>query len=99
MLGMGPEGPQVELNDELRAELLEELAMLNGGGERMPGDFGGDEGEGEDDDEGEWEDEEGAEENTRNVLQRLANLFGVGGQAGDAAQAGQDDHEQREEDR
>ncbi|GJN89812.1 hypothetical protein Rhopal_002801-T1 [Rhodotorula paludigena] len=99
MLGMGPEGPQVELNDELRAELLEELAMLNGGGERMPGGFGGDEGEGEDDEEGEWEDEEGAEENTRNVLQRLANLFGVGGQAGDAAQAGRDDTEHREEDR
>ncbi|BGP47134.1 hypothetical protein JCM10450v2_002986 [Rhodotorula kratochvilovae] len=92
MLGLGAEGPQVELNDELRAELLEELAMLNGGGGGMPGGFDGEEGEDEEGDE-EWEDEEG-EQQGANVVQRLAALFGMGG--GGAARAQEDaEDEQR----
>ncbi|GAA5821980.1 hypothetical protein JCM3770_003032 [Rhodotorula araucariae] len=92
MLGLGAEGPQVELNDELRAELLEELAMLNGGG-GMPGGFDDEEGDEEDDEE--WEDDE-AEAQGANVVQRLAALFGMGG--GGAARAqeeGEDEEEAR----
>ena len=80
LLGMGADGPQVELNEEVRAELLEELAMLNAGGGGMPGGLGG----GEEDDE-DWEDdgeEEGAagrEDAARGLLQRMAGMFGLGG--------------------
>lgn len=80
LLGMGADGPQVELNEEVRAELLEELAMLNAGGGGMPGGLG----EGEEDDE-DWEDdgaEEGAagrEEAARGLLQRMAGMLGLGG--------------------
>ncbi|GAA5855614.1 hypothetical protein JCM8547_001618 [Rhodosporidiobolus lusitaniae] len=93
LLGLGAEGPQVDLNPELRARLLEELEALNAGG-GMPGGFGeeGDEGE-----EGEWEEEEGGEEGegegneeerqeaNRNLLGRLGALFGGGGGAGGGA--------------
>lgn len=84
LLGMGADGPQVELNEEVRAELLEELAMLNAGGGGMPGGLAEDE-----DDEEEWEDdgdEEGAagrEEAARGLLQRMAGMFGLGGGAGE----------------
>ncbi|GAA6012136.1 hypothetical protein JCM10207_005144 [Rhodosporidiobolus poonsookiae] len=91
LLGMGPEGPQVDLNPELRAQLLAELEALNGGG--MPGGFG-DEDEEEDE---EWDDEEGPEgeegedaegrqEQNVNLLGRLGALFGGGGGGGGAAQ-------------
>lgn len=60
LLGLGPQGPQVDLNPELRAELLAELDQLRidgaaaGGG--LPGGFPG--GEHEEQDEDENEDEE-----------------------------------------
>lgn len=79
MLGMGADGPQVELNDELRAELLEELAMLNGGGGGMPGGFEGDEDDEEGEEGEEWEDDEEQEAQAANVVQRLAAMFGMGG--------------------
>ncbi|GAA5889777.1 hypothetical protein JCM8208_001128 [Rhodotorula glutinis] len=79
MLGMGADGPQVELNDELRAELLEELAMLNGGGGGMPGGFGGSDDEEEGEEGEEWEDDEEQEAQAANVVQRLAAMFGMGG--------------------
>lgn len=86
LLGMGADGPQVELNDEVRAELLEELAMLNAGGGGMPGGLGGE----EDDDDEDWEDDgdeegdaAGREEAARGLLQRMAGIFGLGGSADD----------------
>ncbi|GAA5950839.1 hypothetical protein JCM21900_002036 [Sporobolomyces salmonicolor] len=86
LLGMGPAGPEVDLNPELRAELLREFEALGGGGE-MPGGFGdGDESgsDYEDVDEGEegWEEtDEERRENTRNILGRLGALFGGGAAA------------------
>ncbi|GAA5823581.1 hypothetical protein JCM11251_000686 [Rhodosporidiobolus azoricus] len=87
LLGMGAEGPQVDLNPELRQELLREFEALNGGG--MPGGFD----EGEEDEEWDEEEEEGEEgeqraedrqEANRNLLGRLGALFGggVGGAEG-----------------
>ncbi|KAK4055535.1 hypothetical protein OIV83_000081 [Microbotryomycetes sp. JL201] len=91
LLGIGPQGPQVDLNPELRAELLREFEMLGGGGgggaggELPPGAFPG---VGEDDEEGqegEWDEDEDegnadedqvAPEQARNFLGRLAALFG-----------------------
>ncbi|GAA5864219.1 hypothetical protein JCM1840_006705 [Sporobolomyces johnsonii] len=89
LLGMGPAGPEVDLNPELRAELLREFEALGGAGE-MPGGFGeGDESDSdyEDVDEGEEGPEETEEErmeNTRNILGRLGALFGGGGGGGAA---------------
>lgn len=83
MLGMGAEGPQMELNDELRAELLEELAMLNGGGGGMPGGFGSEGEEGEE----EREEEENAEA-VRGVFRRLGDYFGLIGPRPGAAGEG-----------
>lgn len=96
LLGMGADGPQVELNEEVRAELLEELAMLNAGGGEMPGGLGEEE---EDYDEEEWEDdgeEEGAvgrEEAARGLLQRMAGMFGLGGGAGENDELQADEEE------
>ncbi|GAA5986748.1 hypothetical protein JCM10908_000879 [Rhodotorula pacifica] len=77
LLGMGAEGPQVELNEEVRAELLEELAMLNAGG--MPGALGGE--DEEDEQEEDWEDDgaEGRGEAVQGLLQRMAGMLGLGG--------------------
>ncbi|BGP54746.1 hypothetical protein JCM8202v2_002333 [Rhodotorula sphaerocarpa] len=102
LLGMGADGPQVELNEEVRAELLEELAMLNAGG--MPGGLGGEEGDGDEEEgEGEWEDE-GDEhamqpEEVQGFLQRMAGMFGVGGGAagaGDEDETGEEGAEPEE---
>ncbi|KAM0788962.1 hypothetical protein ACM66B_003035 [Microbotryomycetes sp. NB124-2] len=89
LLGIGPQGPQIDLNPELRAELLRELEMLGGagGGDLPPGAFpgfernddNGDEGEGDwngDEEEDEEHGEQIAPEQARNFLGRLAALFG-----------------------
>ncbi|GAA5970504.1 hypothetical protein JCM11641_007329 [Rhodosporidiobolus odoratus] len=99
LLGMGEGGPQVELNEELRAELFREFEALGGGGGGgMPGGFGGDEGEGEEGEE-EWDDEdeeegEGSGAGQGGLLARLGALFGGGqGAAGELPQ----EEEQRPE--
>lgn len=98
MLGMGAEGPQVELNDELRAELLEELAMLNGGGGGMPGGFAGEGEDGEEADEQREMNEEESAEAVRGVFRRLGNYFGlVGPRPGTEGEAGAEDGEEDEE--
>ncbi|GAA5869918.1 hypothetical protein JCM3774_000528 [Rhodotorula dairenensis] len=91
LLGMGADGPQVDLNEEVRAELLEELAMLNEGG--MPGGLGQEEDEEDDED---WEDEGGEEGGDQGraegLLQRMAGMFGLaGGAVEDGQQAGGED--------
>jgi hypothetical protein len=84
LLGLGADGPQVDLDPALRAQLLEELEQLNGAG-GMPGGFGDEEEEGDE----EWdEEEEGEEDGERgqDLLGRLGALFGgIGG--GGAAEA------------
>jgi hypothetical protein len=84
LLGLGPAGPQVDLNPELRAQLLAELEQLEAGGRgEVPGGFPGME---DDDDnytdeefeEGE-EGQEGQEQERGNFLGRLGALFGGGG--------------------
>lgn len=83
LLGLGPAGPQVDLNPELRAQLLAELEQLEAGGRgEVPGGFPGME---EDEDEDDYTDEEfeggeeGQEQDRGNFLGRLGALFGGGG--------------------
>lgn len=82
LLGLGPQGPQVDLNPELRAELLAELEMLAGRGDGgVPGGFPGEEGDEDDeyedvsDEEGEGGEEQNPEA-ARNFLNRLMGVFG-----------------------
>lgn len=85
LLGMGPGGPQVELNPELREELLQELHMLGAearGRGDLPGGFPGDDaGAGFQDEDEEWnddeneEDEEGAEGEAGPNLEQARNFL------------------------
>lgn len=96
LLGLGPQGPQVDLNPELRAQLLAELEQLErAGAGGVPGGFPGEE---EEDDEGEYTDEEWEEgeeqgdagaEQQAGFLGRLGALFGGGGGGGAAPPAPQ----------
>ncbi|BGP07100.1 Transcription factor 25 [Rhodotorula toruloides] len=98
MLGMGAEGPQVELNDELRAELLEELAMLNGGGGEMPGGFAGEDEDGEEANRQREMNEDESAEAVRGVFRGLGNYFGfVGPRPGTEGETGAEDGEAEEE--
>ncbi|GAA5927511.1 transcriptional repressor TCF25 family protein [Sporobolomyces koalae] len=88
MLGIGQGAGAVDLTPELREELMRELEMLGGAQGGMPGGFGNQ----DDEEEEEGEDEEGYEDEqdedgqeridqTRNLLGRLGALFGAGGAA------------------
>lgn len=86
LLGFGNGGAQVELNPELREELMAELDAMTreARGDGPPGGFPGGE---EEDSEGEYEDVEEGEEPTaqeqQNFLGRLAALMRGGGGARD----------------
>lgn len=96
LLGMGADGPQLELNEEVRAELLEELAMLNAGG-GMPGGLD----DGDDEDEEDWEDDgEGGQpgEAAQGLLQRMAGMFGLApGAPAEAAHTGTDGDDEHDD--
>lgn len=85
LLGLGPAGPQVDLNPELRAQLLAELEQLEAGGRgEVPGGFPGLEDDEDDEDymDEEFEEQEGQEQERGNFLGRLGALFGGGGGGG-----------------
>lgn len=86
LLGMGPAGPQVDLNPELRAQLLAELAELERGaaGGGVPGGFPGEEDEEDEYTDEEFEEGEEAEaeqQRANTFMGRLGALFGGGGAA------------------